>query len=346
MLKNEKGILDLFIQLVKMHKIYYLLLILTGFWGNNSYAQQSQQDVDQLLLQAREAFQFKQYAGSEKILQLAINTYPKNILYRIELAQEYRAQNKLSASSVVLQKTLYDQLENKDVFLLLTDNYYRIGAYNKGLKTINKGLAIYCNSGVFYEKKGNLLEAIRKIKKAKEAYELGIHRDTNYVENYLQLSRLEVVADRPEKACILAEIYILKNPTSKKIMDAKKILRAAYRNFYLDCKEHPYKASSDSCLSLFASLFKDNANNLDNGIDALSLCKLRSKMAMQTEKKGVLPYQLNHIWNTLMRGGFFEAYHYWLFTAIEDPNSYAAWMRYHKGAEKELLDKIATLWAD
>lgn len=346
MLKNEKGILDLFIQLVKMHKIYYLLLILSGFWGNYSYAQQSQQDVDQLLLQAQEAFQFKQYAASEKILQLAINTYPKNILYRIELAQEYRAQNKLSASSVVLQKTLHDQLENKDVFLLLTDNYYRIGAYNKGLKTINKGLAIYYNSGVFYEKKGNLLEAIRKIKKAKEAYELGIHRDTNYVENYLQLSRLEVVADRPEKACILAEIYILKNPTSKKIMDAKKILRAAYRNFYLDCKEHPYKASSDSCLSLFASLFKDNANNLDNGIDALSLCKLRSKMAMQTEKKGVLPYQLNHIWNTLMRGGFFEAYHYWLFTAIEDPNSYAAWMRYHKGAEKELLDKIATLWAD
>ena len=346
MLKNEKGILDLFIQLVKMHKIYYLLLILTGFWGNYSYAQQSQQDVDQLLLQAREAFQFKQYAASEKILQLAINTYPKNILYRIELAQEYRAQNKLTESSEVLQKTLHDQLVNKDVFLLLTDNYYRIGAYNKGLKTINKGLAIYCNSGVFYEKKGNLLEAIRKIKKAKEAYELGIHRDTNYVENYLQLSRLEVVADRPEKACILAEIYILKNPTSKKIMDAKKILRAAYRNFYLDCKEHPYKASSDSCLSLFASLFKDNANNLDNGIDALSLCKFRSKMAMQTEKKGVLPYQLNHIWNTLMRGGFFEAYHYWLFTAIEDPNSYAAWMRYHKGAEKELLDKIATLWAD
>ena len=343
MLKNEKGILDLFIQLVKMHKIYCLLFILTGFWGNTNYAQQTQNNTDQLLLQAREAFQFKQYGASEKILQTAIKNYPEHIHYRIELAQEYRAQNKLNESSEVLQKTLHDQLENKDVFLLLTDNYYRIGAYKKALKTINKGLAHYTNNGLLFEKKGGVYEALQKSKKATEAYATGINKDPAFLENYLNLARLTVRADNPEKACVLAEIYILKNPNSKNIIDAKKILRASYRNLYLNFNENLYLNNKDSCMSLFIDLYKRNAENLALGIDAISLCKLRSKIAMQAISTGALPYHLETVWNTLMREGYFEAYHYWLFAAIEDPNTYTAWLQYHKGAEKELIQKINSL---
>jgi hypothetical protein len=167
--------------------------------------------------------------------------------------------------------------------------------------------------------------------------------DTSYLENYLNLARLEVSAENPEKACVLAEYYILKNPSSKNIVDAKKILRASYRNWYLNLKENPYIKKTDTYLSLYTSLFKKNIEHLADGIDALSLCKLRSKMAMQAIQTGALPYHLESIWNTLMREGYFEAYHYWLFTAIEDPNTYAAWLQYHKGAEKELLHKISRI---
>ena len=31
------------------------------------------------------------------------------------------------------------------------------------------------------------------------------------------------------------------------------------------------------------------------------------------------------------------------FAAIEDPNTYTAWLQYHKGAEKELIQKINSL---
>ena len=90
-------------------------------------------------------------------------------------------------------------------------------------------------------------------------------------------------------------------------------------------------------------LYKRNAENLALGIDAISLCKLRSKIAMQAISTGALPYHLETVWNTLMREGYFEAYHYWLFAAIEDPNTYTAWLQYHKGAEKELIQKINSL---
>ena len=330
-------------QLQTMIKRYGFLFLISCFCSIISLAQETGNDKYSLLQQAREAFQLKQYAASEEILKLAIHKYPNNISYRIELAQEYRALNMLQASSKILEKTLQDKLNSKEVYLLLSDNYYRKGAYRIALRTIKKGLAIYSNCGLLYEKKGIIYETLQKHKKAIAAYTSGINMDTSYLENYLNLARLEVSAENPEKSSVLAEYYILKNPSSKNIVDAKKILRASYRNWYLNLKENPYIKKTDTYLSLFSSLFKKNIEHLADGIDALSLCKLRSKMAMQAIQTGALPYHLESIWNTLMREGYFEAYHYWLFTAIEDPNTYAAWLQYHKGAEKELLHKISRI---
>ena len=312
-------------------------------YSNITIAQEQTGDTSLILSQAREAFQLKQYTASAEMLTIAIKKYPNNSGFRIALAQEYRALNKLDIASTILQQALDDKVVNLEIYKLLIDNYYRLGFYKKGMKTVNKAIKTFNNKGLLYEKKGNLLEALQKNNQANQAYTFGIEKDSAYLENYLNLARLEAIGEQPEKACMLAEYYILKVPQSRDIKDAKKILRAAYRNLYLNFKEGKITPTNNVGLNLFLKSFKQASISLEEGIEAITLCKLRSKMTMFAIEKGNLPYQLEKIWNTLLREGYFEAYHYWLFTAIEDPNSYAAWLQYHKGAEKELLQKITDL---
>ena len=331
------------IQFLFMNKFYCLFFICIGLYNNVILAQEQTGDTNLILSQAREAFQLKQYTASAEMLSIAIKKYPNNSGFRIALAQEYRALNKLDIASTILQQALDDKVENFEIYKLLIDNYYRLGYYKKGMKTVNNAIKTFNNKGMLYEKKGNLLEALQKNNQANQAYTIGIEKDSAYLENYLNLARLEAIGEQPEKACMLAEYYILKAPQSREIKDAKKILRAAYRNLYLNFKEGKINPTNDVGLKLFINSFKQASVSLEEGIEAITLCKLRSKMTMFAIEKGNLPYQLEKIWNTLLREGYFEAYHYWLFTAIEDPNSYAAWLQYHKGAEKELLQKITDL---
>ena len=188
-----------------MNKFYCLVFICIVMYSNVTIAQEQTCDTNLILSQAREAFQLKQYTASAEMLSIAIKKYPLNCSFRTELAQEYRALNKLDIASKILQQALDENIENLEIYRLLIDNYYRLGFYKKGMKTVNKAIKTFNNKGMLYEKKGILLEALQKNNQANQAYTIGIEKDSAYLENYLNIARIEVLGKQPEKACLLAE---------------------------------------------------------------------------------------------------------------------------------------------
>ena len=194
-----------------MKKFLFLISALMIGIGLNA-----QGDLDLRMRSAIEKMDQGMYSNAISQLEGVVKDYPKLFVPRYELAY-----------ALMLNKDYqkaYDCLKKAKGCKDKTDQWYQLmgtledylGSPDKCMKTFQKGLKEFPNSGLLHVEMGMAYQAREQYNEAVSHYLSGIERDPMFPSNYFRAANLYLSSSMPIWGLMLGEMYMLLDPYSQR----------------------------------------------------------------------------------------------------------------------------------
>ena len=312
--------------------LIYILSVLLVAHHNCALAQEwSSPEVEQMYQQGMLSLSKANATEATAIFQKIKIIEPNNFLVKKSLAQSYQLSG--------YQKMALNELEPLFANNTADAECYRIAALanmgiqedKKALKVLTDGIAKHPQSGLLYYERGIIYKQQKNYENALKSWLDGIAADPNYHLNYHEAAIAYVQTEQVIWAIIYGEIFVNKEPNTKRSNDMRILILDAYQKLFFT----PSKNPNDNVINEpknFEEAVKKNYLSLffvvSDGINTENLTMLRSRFMVNWQNTYAtrFPFGLFDYWDDMMRNGHFDAYSQWIFGKVENPQLYDNWM--------------------
>jgi len=327
-------------------KIILLLSVVSLSFFTTTYSQELPQGIDPqinaLYNDAMKALADKDYNRAINIYTQAIRMSPNNIVLRRDLAYAYYLNGQYDFGLEVVNEVIAQDMADPETYRIASALESAKGNDKKSAKLINEGLKKYPHSGLLYNTKGTQLLGQKKPQQALQEFLTGIDKEASFPGNYLQASKLLLSQKDYIWASIYAEIYILLDPESMRTNDGKRVLLESIREMYAQqgLSGLPTIKNTNNKKINFASALENVWLQqfivlTDNqGIDNIIMFRTRVLLDWMS-KYPLSDHSLFLYHDRLLEKGYFEAYNYFLFGAIDDSQIFRNWVTTHAKINNE-----------
>ncbi len=278
--------------------------------------------------------------SSQTIMDKLLKEYPKNYLVNYEYTYLLCQQGKFKEANNILKKLEKNPEADERLYQMLGNTYDFLKQPQKALKSYQKGLEKFPNSGRLYTEQGNVYLIQEKYDEALKFYEKSIEVDPMYPSSYFKASILYLSSDEPVWGLIYGEMLRVLEPTSSRSINLSKSMvdklnkcfetKNDTLNISLTKKNYIYlKSKNPTGKEYFEALAKVNQNfevhyervaatmakEITN-VDTFSfenLCKLRQNIAEQFADSSVYSNGLFKLHKKIIDAGFWDTYNMFIF---------------------------------
>lgn len=266
-----------------------------------------------------------------ELLEEACKLDSKNFIYPYEMAYAYYLKKDYKEAVGILKKLEKHKGVNDLVYQLLGNSYDNLGNRKEALKTYERGLRKFPQSGKLYLEMGIVQLHEEKYDKALDCFEKGINVDPAFSSNYFWAAKLFCSSDEEVWGMIYGELFMNLERNSKRTVEVSKMLYDTYKN--------EIKVVGDTALSV--SFSKNNViavpDNIENfripfgigiyeptillssagykEVNMQTLSDIRAKFIDLYFQKGYnrrYPNVLFEYQKKIKDSGHMEAYNYWI----------------------------------
>ncbi|MFB6453634.1 tetratricopeptide repeat protein [Chitinophaga sp. Hz27] len=214
-----------------MKKIPVSLLILLAFHCNYSFAQtaDNKQKAIDIMRNAVKIMDNGQLDSSLVLLRQAAAMDPSNRDIPYEIAYAYYLAEK-SDSTVAILTELLKRVQHPQIYEMLGNAYDVLKQTDKALDAYNKGLEIDPKSSRLMLNKAILYAYQDQADNALNWFEKGIGADPQFPSNYFWASQLLAEKEKYVWALLYSEVFILYEPTSKRMNKLSEMMYNIYKN--------------------------------------------------------------------------------------------------------------------
>lgn len=247
-------------------KNIFILLFLSVFFFQVSQAQTNEEIAKEKGSEAIKLMDDGHVDRSIELLEEARKLDPKSMIYPYEIAFAYYLKKDYKEAIKLLKQLEKHEGVNDLVYQLQGNAHDMDGDAKEAVKTYEKGLTIFPNSGKLYLELGIMGLKSNDFNKALGYFEKGIEVDPTHSSNYYWAAKLFCTSSEEEVwGMIYGEIFMNLERNSKRTAEMSKILYDTYK------KEIKINGDSTS-----VSFSKDNVIYFDGNMDsAESLANLR-----------------------------------------------------------------------
>lgn len=257
---------------------------------------------------------------------------PNNFLVKKSLAQAYQVAGNSKNTIIILEPLLADGTADADCYRLAGQAYAGIKEDKKALKILQQGIDKNPQSGLLYYELGMQYKQQKNYENALKAWLDGIAADPNYHLNYHEAAIAYVQTDNVLWAIIYGEIFVNKEPLTKRGNDTRILLLDAYQKLFFTPSKN---VIGDQSLVNTPTNFEEAAKKtllslffvVSDGITTENLIMLRSRfiISWQNTFAQQYPFALFAYHDELMRNGHFDTYNQWLLGKAESPQHYTTY---------------------
>lgn len=281
------------------------------------------------------------------LLEKAKKLDPDSYIYDYEMAYAYSIKKDYIKGIESVKKTLKYKDANDACYQMLGNLYDYNGDHVNAIKTYDKGLKKFPDSGRLFLEKGVVTGIQGNLDGALSLFEAGIKAEPTYSSNYYRATQLFCSSDEKVWGMIYGEIFLNLEPGSERSSEISKLLYDTYKSqikFTSDtsitvsfCKNATINISISDLKHLeefklpFGPLIYEPTLLLSivghDSISLSSLDKIRANFVdnyYEKKHNEKYPNVLFDFQRELKALGFFQVYNYWLLSAGE-PGIFSAW---------------------
>ncbi|MCQ2300444.1 MAG: tetratricopeptide repeat protein [Bacteroidales bacterium] len=195
-----------------MKKVLFLILaLMTGLAVN------AQSNFDARMRNAVEMMDQGLFPQAISQLEGVVKDYPKSFIPRYELAYAYLLNGDPQKAYTCLKKAKGCKDKTDQWYQLMgtmEDEY--LNNPDKCMKTLQKGLKEFPNSGLLHVEMGVMHQIRKEYDEAGACYLGGIERDPMFTSNYFRAANLYLASSRPTWGLMFCEMYMLLDPYSER----------------------------------------------------------------------------------------------------------------------------------
>lgn len=215
--------------MTKTIKFFTLLLLIS--LSNISFSQST--DKEKAYLKGIEALKLMDMGKLDESIELleeCIKLDPDNSVYPYEIAYANFLKKEYKKTIKIL-KPLTNRKDASDLFYQLLGNTYSVSGDPKmAIKTYEKGLEKFPNSGKLYLERANMEMMKKSYEKALYYYEKGIEVEPTFPSNYYWASKIYCSSSEEVWGMIYGEIFMNLERNSKRTVEISKMLFNTYKD--------------------------------------------------------------------------------------------------------------------
>lgn len=321
------------------------MLLLAGISGFAQVSEWPSPEVESMFNQGMTSLNRGNTNEAIAIFQRTLQLAPTSIVTRRSLAMAYQ----LAGDNKQALKTLDPLFDNKTA----DETSYRVAAIAyqadqetvKARKVLQNGIDKFKSSGMLYHELGLVYESEENYEDALKTWLEGLKKDRNYHLNYYEAAMAYMRTDNAIWPILFGEIFILKEPTTRRAEETRIMLLDAYKKLFFS----PLKKGEESknIVSNAPANFEQAVEQtfqklfylVSDGITTENLTMLRTRFIIDwsAQYQERYPYSLFRYQEQLITNGHFDAYNQWLWGKVENAQQFAAWTQSFQ-AEMSSLD--------
>lgn len=339
-----------------------VLFLIVALLSVNFQAQVSD-SIKRETLKALELMDGGEYAQSRVILEaLEKEDADNKAVYMYERAYSYALEKDFDKSIKTGKKLKKKKYRTDKGFQLLGNCYSYNGDVKKAVKTYEKGMKHFPNSGRLQLERGNIELHRENYDLALSYYETGIEVDPAFSSNYYWASKLYMSSEREYWGLIYGELFLNLERSGDRHKDVSEVMFKIYEdNMDFSNQDTPSVSfvSNQINISISSANVEEFGEKLDRALnnfgrkhyqpvmalavagetqfELMSLSRIRDRFADIYTSGDHPDLVLFDFQKKLSDKGYFEAYNYWLFADADEP-SFAVWTSQNPDLYREFVN--------
>ncbi|WP_338395729.1 tetratricopeptide repeat protein [Fulvitalea axinellae] len=324
----------------------------TGIFAQTESAQELLQD-------AIRAMDGGETEYSRELLDKAEKLDPGKIIYPYERAFSFYKEKNYREAQKILKK-IHKRPEASDImYQLLGNTYDMIGNPKKAIKTYEKGLERFPNSGPLHLERGVMEIKAKNYHGALSIFKKGIGVAPNYSSCYYWASKIYLSSSKKVWGMIYAETFINLERNSQRTREISKLLFNGYKDNIKLKGDSLSVHFSDNTINLniqgeldpkklLKQLFETGTYEItmakaligEKAISLESLDRIRNRFIdfyFEDSTDGVLSIPIFDYRMKIKQNGFSKAYNYWLLSE-GDTDEFHAWKQLNQKKWKAFVE--------
>lgn len=343
-----------------MKKLIFTVFFACVYAG---FQAQPTDSIKRVTLKAVELMEAEKFAESREILNALEKEDPENKgLYIYEKAYSYVLEKDYDNAVKISKKLKRKKYRSARGFQLLGNCYSYNGEVKKAIKTYEKGMKHFPNSGRLQLERGNIELHRENYGLAMKYYEKGIEVDPGFASNYYWAAKLYMSSDHVYWGLIYGELFLNLERSGKRHKDVSEVMYKIYEdNMDFAVNDTPVVTfvSNENSISIGSTDMDELHNKMKRALNnygrkhyqpvmALSvagesqfelgaLSRIRERFVdfyFHEERPDMVLFDFQ---KNLKEKGYLEAYNYWLFADADEP-SFVVWTSQNPDLYKEFVD--------
>lgn len=291
-------------------------------------------EQEQMFAQANRNMTAKNYAAAITAYDHLSKIAPQNQIVFIYLADAYLQSGDAGNAKKVLSSFSPTDITCVELyFCTYSDALQARQSFGKAIRLLESALLRYPSLGSLYHRLGNLYAVRKKDRKALETWTTGILKAPAYALNYRQAASALLRSRNWVQGLILGEMYLNMDTTLTGNEEIKASLWHGYKELFINPANLVKKDGDNDFYTTVTTSYADLFPVVAEGITTESLTMLHTRFVMSwlATHHVQSPFSLFSYYNNMIREGYFDIYHEWLFGNAESPVEYNNWKTFHKG---------------
>lgn len=320
----------------------YLYPAVFSLFSASAFAQQEpvsgvDPQIVELYNQASDAINQRDFNKAINIYVQAIRMAPQNIVLRRDLAYAYYLNGQYEQGIQIADEVIKSGIADPQTFHIASALEKANGNDKKSVRLLTDGLKQHPNSGLLHYAKGTQQLSKNNQKEALNDYLKGIQVDPNYTQNYLAAAKQLLFSKEYIWSSIYAEIFVLLEPESQKTHEGKRVLLESIRSMYAAQGIDYIPELKDKSKNKNVTFVEAMENtwiqqflvmNEQQSVEELIMFRTRVLIDWMS-RYPISDHSLLVYHDRLLTQGYFEAYNYFLFGALDDSKVFSNWISTH-----------------
>jgi tetratricopeptide (TPR) repeat protein len=291
------------------------------------------QTVKQLQQEAQTALTQGNFDKAISALTKAKETDPNDVSILRDISYVYYMKRDFGAAIEAGKAIVSRPDADQQSFQVLGLSYKATANYKEAAKLYRDALRKFPNSGVIYNEYAELFAMDKELDEAIRQWEKGIEVDPGYSGNYYNATMYHSRAKNWTRAVIYGELFLNLESYSARTTEIKSVLFDAWKNLLTPGSITSLQGKNASAFEkeVLATLAKAFAAAKASSVTVENTTAIRARFIedWMKDRNVQYPFRLFDHQQYLMKEGLFEAYNYWLFSSVVNPDFYKSWQDSH-----------------
>lgn len=265
----------------------------------------------------------------------AVRADPQEVSLRRDLAYAHFVSGNITEARKTITPVLNSSRADEQTYQIAAAIESKDGKTKKAARIFKEGLEEFPHSALLYHQQGLLNAFMKNENAAIESWENGIKANRNYTMNYYNLALIQAEKGNHVEAIFNGEIFLNLDIHNPRANEVRKMILDAYQAVLVEDDPNTLPAfdsktptkTTDALDQFYKQIILQNGSVIRRGFDMETVIMLRTRILLNWKHEYMTAFNipLLHYHDDLIKNGYFEAYHYWLFGAYMNSQEFAIW---------------------